>query len=131
MPLAVMIDNLNSNNYCFQLFSTISKLVILQAISIGFLLFYFLRFQQNKNFHIHQSCSLLLLLLSLSSPLILLLQGFWNYVLFFSANYALFFGQLCVKNSKLCANYANCTILHNIFKQKLLMFQFIKLANLH
>ena len=34
---------------------------------------------------------------------------------FFSANYALFFGELCE--------------LHNIFKQTFLMFQFSKLAN--
>ena len=47
----------------------------------------------------------------------------------FSANYALFFGELCAKNPELCANHANCTILHNIFKQKFSMFQFVKLAN--
>ena len=41
-----------------------------------------------------------------------------------------FFSKLCAKNPKLCANYANCAILHNIFKEKFsLMFQFIKVAN--
>ena len=29
---------------------------------------------------------------------------------FLSANYALFFGELCAKNPKLSTNYANCTI---------------------
>ena len=29
---------------------------------------------------------------------------------FFSANYALFFGELCAQNPELCANYANCAI---------------------
>ena len=40
-----------------------------------------------------------------------------------------FFSKLCAKNPKLCANYANCAILHNIFKEKFSMFQFIKVAN--
>ena len=52
-------------------------------------------------------------------------------MVFFSANYSLSFGELCAKNPKWCANYANCAILHNIFKRKFSMFQYIKkkLAN--
>ena len=34
----------------------------------------------------------------------------------FSANYALFTGELCAQNPKLCANYANCAI---FFSEKL------------
>ena len=31
-------------------------------------------------------------------------------MLFFSSNYALFFGELCPKNPELCTNHVNCTI---------------------
>ena len=37
----------------------------------------------------------------------------------FSANYALFFGELCAQNPELCANYANCAI---FFSEKLNAF---------
>ena len=48
---------------------------------------------------------------------------------FFPGNHALFFGRIiCSKNPQLRANYA--TKLHNTFRHKFLMFQFIKLANL-
>ena len=49
-------------------------------------------------------------------------SGLPELCIFFLANYALFFGELCATNPELCANYANCTILHNIFKDKFLMF---------
>ena len=45
---------------------------------------------------------------------------------FFTANYALFFGELCAKNPELWANYVN----YAIFLSKNFLFQFIKLANL-
>ena len=33
-------------------------------------------------------------------------QGFRDYAFFFSANYALFFAELCAQNPELCTNYA-------------------------
>ena len=57
-----------------------------------------------------------------------LITGLPELCVFFSKLCA-FFGELYAKNPKLCANYANCAILHNIFKQKFSMFQFINVAN--
>ena len=46
---------------------------------------------------------------------------------FLSANYMLLFAEVCTKDPELCENGE---ILCNIFKQKFLMFRFIKLAKL-
>ena len=47
------------------------------------------------------------------------LQGFRDYAFFFSANYALFFGELCVQNPGIMRELCE---LCNILKRKVLMF---------